>query len=268
LERERQRTLAIMRAQAEARAAALMREAEKNAARAEARLAVADQLRSEGEITTAAQIYVRLAVNKRSKEHADAARKRVAELKEEAQHELEQVDTQLAGLANSGSDADRAQQIRDAFELYDQVVRRYGRLPGAGAKVRHHVAVQRAKPQYAAVLNEPIAKKFWDAAQEHESKEQLCCAFILYEKSQPLLPAPSAKQSRKRLAELVKDPANIEAAQKCRDLRWCHETYARADRVVKLQPSRAKELFHKVLERSPHDSEIHVATAKKLKELD
>ena len=65
-----------------------------------------------------------------------------------------------------------------------------------------------------------------------EGKGQVCCAFQLYEEAVRLSPAPSALAAERRLAQLKADPAQVQAAEACRVMQWCHQQYRMAERVA------------------------------------
>jgi hypothetical protein len=269
---EREQMLAIARAQAEARAAALMREAEKNAAVAEVRMAVADRLRDEGDIATAARIYVKLAVSKKSSAHAEAARDRLSQLGDEAKAKLAELDGQLASIGQGDdgqqTSAERFAEIREVFDRYEEASRQYGGLPGReGVTVRGHVKRQGAKPEFRAALNEPGASALWQRGQELEADDAACCAFCLYEEALQLLPAPSAIKAQDRLAEMKKDPQAVEAARNCQEVQWCLKTFERAERLAKVRKDRARELFQEVLAKAPRDSRVYADTVAMLDQL-
>jgi len=99
----------------------------------------------------------------------------------------------------------------------------------------------------------------WDDAQALEEKGQVCCAFLLYEVAVRKLPAPSARAAEQRLAQLRTDPQQVAAAEACRSLQWCHQQYRTAERVARVSPQRARELFEQIVERAPADSPVHAA---------
>ena len=135
------------------------------------------------------------------------------------------------------------------FRQYDDLVKEYGDLPSVGSQIRAHVAKLRRQPEYAAVLNEVVASSLWDLAQKHERDEQLCCAYWVYKQAAELVPAPSALRAKDRFAELDEDPEVVAAAKKCRELKNCHQAYVRAERLLKVSPEKAKEIFAEIVER-------------------
>jgi len=265
MERDYKRAMAVAQARAAARAAALLKKAEKDAAQASARLAAADRARQDGHIAVANLIYARVAVSGRSAEHSETARERLGSLGEEARQRIEEIDAMLAGQGEGESYAER---VSKAFKDYHKAVREYGEVPVEGQRVKRHVAQQRRKPEYAAVLNEPVAQELWRQGQEDEQKDHACCAYQVYEQAARLSPAPSALQAKKRLDEMKEDPEVVKAAKLCRELRWCHKTYKQAERLIKLKPERAKELLSQIVSRSGEDTAIHVAAARKLRGID
>ena len=80
-------------------------------------------------------------------------------------------------------------------------------------------------------------------------------------------PAPSAIEAKKRLDEMKKDPDAIAAAETCRELRWCHKIYKRAEMLHKVKPDKAKELFVQIIRRSPPGSQVYIAAKQKVDSL-
>jgi hypothetical protein len=107
----------------------------------------------------------------------------------------------------------------------------------------------------------------WDDAQALEAQGQTCCAFLLYEEALHMLPAPSARAAHQRLEQLKSDPQNIAAAEACRTMQWCHQQYRLAERVARVAPARARDLFAQIVERSPADTTIHVEAQNQLDRL-
>jgi hypothetical protein len=147
----------------------------------------------------------------------------------------------------------------EAFEDYDEIQAKYANVPAAKRAITAHVARQRRQPQYAAVLNEERAKQLLELAQRHEQCEELCCAYWVYQEAARLVPAPSALQARQRFDGLAADPEVIRSAQVCRELRWCHSAFERAEMLVKVKPESARDLYGEILRRAPEDSEVHRA---------
>ena len=71
-----------------------------------------------------------------------------------------------------------------------------------------------------------------------------------------------------RLKELEKNPQVVAASKACRELEWCHKTYARADRLTELKPEKARELFFRVVRRSPSDSTTNMEALKQIRAID
>jgi len=101
--------------------------------------------------------------------------------------------------------------VVQAFQDYDEVVSKYANVPAVKREVTAHVARQRKKPQYAAVLNEAQAQRLLELAQGHEQRQELCCAYWVYQDAARLVPAPSALQARQRFETLAADPETVRA---------------------------------------------------------
>ena len=81
------------------------------------------------------------------------------------------------------------------------------------------------------------------------------------------LPAPSAQVAQRRLEQLKADPQQVASAEACRVLQWCHLKYRTAVRVAKVKPSKAREMFEQIVQRSPADSEVHLAAKDQIRRL-
>ncbi len=163
---------------------------------------------------------------------------------------------------NGADDADRpAEQqgetpagedgrIFAVFREYDRLINKYGELPVVGPEIKAHVAKLRHQPEYAVILNEPAATFLWKQGRQYERDNHLCCAYWTYKQAAELLPAPSAVLASDRFAELAKDPKVVASAAACRELKWCHQAYLRAERLLKVRPESAKEIFAEIVRRA------------------
>lgn len=254
---------ARLQAAAEAQMARLLRELSDAAQRLQA----GDRAHQQGDIRLASRIYVSLAGSRRPNPIALQARDRLTKLAEEARQKLREIDAALIPRAIP-SDASAhapnpgpipADRVLKAFQDYDEIVAKYSSVPAAKRELAAHVAQQRRKPQYAAVLNEAQAKRLLELAQGHEQRQELCCAYWVYQESARLAPAPSGLQARERFDALAADPETIRAAETCRELRWCHIAFQRAEMLVKVKPENARRVYGEILSRAPEDSEIYRA---------
>ncbi len=235
----------------------LMREAQSDSAR----LQIADKARDEGNYLAACRIYLRLAARRPTNPSAEAAEKRLKELGQLGRKELANVEQRLSHWrAKSPGDsladeslAELAKCVTDLEELADQ----FGSVPGVGREIKTAATKHRNHPLTQAALNEPDAKQLWEEGQSLEQQGHICCAYLVFEEAAKKRPAPSAIAAQQRLEELKADPRNVEAAEACRNLQWCHQQYQVAERLAQAAPDRAKELFAKIIERSPVDSRIH-----------
>ena len=246
----------------------LMREAQSDSAR----LAIADQAREKGELNTACRMYLKLASSRVQTPACAEAQKRLDSVREDTRKQLEELLKQLAACDNlSPSEempAESADKIKTCMSDLNTLADQVGRLTDVGRDVKSALAKHKAKPHVRAVFNEPDAKQLWDEGQALEGKGQVCCAFQLYEEAVRLSPAPSALVAERRLAQLKADPAQVQAAAACRVMQWCHQQYRMAERVALVAPDRARELYAKIVERSPSDSPVHAAAQTELARLD
>jgi hypothetical protein len=235
----------------------LMREAQSDAAR----LNVADQARANGDVQTACRIYVRLSANRAANPATYAARERLGQLGVEAQQKLAELESRLGQWSNLSAsdelDASDLEALAGCITNFRQLADQYGYVPQIGREIKHALTKRRNQPTAKAALFEPEARRLWDEGQALESAGEVCCAFLLYEEALRKLPAPSARAAEQRLAQLRSDPQHVAAAESCRNLQWCHQQYRLAERVARVQPERARELFTQIVERSPADTAIH-----------
>ncbi len=240
------------------------------------RLDAADTTRSEGEVGVATRIYLRLALGARHPDVRTAAKERLEELTAECDEKIAEVGHQLAQALEAAhpsaeifsftkgeealpSGESPSEIIIDAFDSYQELVQQYGYLPNKGREVRSWLARERAKPEYAVVLNEEEALDWWLEGQEYEESNELCCAYHMYERGTRLLPAPSAVAASARLESMRENPTIVEAARRCAELQWCDVMYTRAARLLEVRPERAHELYVAITHRAPDDSPVYEA---------
>jgi hypothetical protein len=227
------------------------------------RFAAAERVRSEGDIDLACRLYLRVARRRLASPWKLSAKQRLVELDAEARGKLSDVEKKLADcdedIPISQLTDGMIQQVADCMGALDELADQYGRVPNAGAEIKSVLAKQQKRPLVRAVLREPEANYLWVAAQELERKGQVCCAFQLLEKAVRQLPAPSAEVAQQRLEQLKADPQIVADAETCRSLQWCHLKYRTAVRVAKAQPLKARKIFQQIVQRSPADSEVHLA---------
>lgn len=235
----------------------LMREAQSDAAR----LNVADQARANGDIQTACRIYVRLSANRAANPATYAARERLGQLGQEAQQRLTELEGRLEPAtqmsASDAWDASTLAPLANSIHELRELASQYESVPQIGREIKNRLTKERNRPVVKAALFEPEARRLWDEGQTLESAGEVCCAFLLYEEALRKLPAPSARAAEQRLTQLRSDPQHVAAAESCRNLQWCHQQYRLAERVARVQPERARELFAEIVERSPADTALH-----------
>jgi hypothetical protein len=245
-----------------------MREAQSDSAR----LAIADQAREKGELNIASRMYLKLASNRVPTPARAEAQKRLDTIREDTRKQLDDLIQRLADVDNvSPSEQmppESADRVKTCISELEELAEQVGRVPEVGREVKSALAQNKAKPHVRAVLDEPDAKQLWDEGQALEGKGQVCCAFLLYEEAARLSPAPSALVAERRLAELKADPAQVEAAEACRVMQWCHQQYRLAERVARVTPERARDMYAKIVERSPDGSPVRAAAQSELVRLD
>jgi hypothetical protein len=166
--------------------------------------------------------------------------------------------------AEGQADDDAGGRIVAIFRQYDKLIMKYGELPVVGPEIKGHVAKLRHQPEYAVILNEPAAVALLRTARRYEHDHHVCCAYWTYKQAAELVPAPSAVLASDRFDELSKDPDVVASAETCRELKWCHQAYLRAEQLLKVRPERAKEVFAEIVRRAPEDSEVYRAAKRQL----
>ena len=139
------------------------------------------------------------------------------------------------------TDANARSLTENMLEL-NELAERYGDVPEVGRQIKSTLSTHMKKPDVRAVLCEPDANQLWKDGQELEGQGHTCCALLVYEEAVAELPAPSAVLAQKRLEQWKSDPKNIEDAEVCRALKWCHQKYPIAERLAKAEPDRAPAL--------------------------
>ncbi len=257
-----QRQAALMQ-EANLRMARMLKAAQSDAAR----LAVADQARTENDLQTACRIYVRVANSRVQSPAKLAAKERLSELDSEVRAKHNDVQERLLGLASTSANEQNSateDELRQCLDEFEALVRLYGRVPAAGKEMRNALARHKNDPAIQVVIQEPEAQRLWEIAQKLEADGQVCCAFQVYEEAVRQLPAPSAQRAADRLAELQADAQQVAAAEACRNLQWCHRTFDLASRVAKVRPDRARGLFEQVVTRAPVDSKVYLAAREQI----
>ncbi len=198
-------------------------------------------------------------------------RKRLAELNIEATEKhtdlMGRLDSLLVAPDAPPLEGSEARGLEECMAQFQELADKYGQVPGIGRTIRFGLSTHLKKPAVRAVLYEPKAKELWRTGQQLETGGHACCAMLVYQEARQAAPAPSALQAQQRLEELSADPANVAAAEACRQLRWCHERFRTAQRLVKGDPERAQELLQEIAQRSAEDSEVHREATRLLAEL-
>jgi hypothetical protein len=236
---------------AEMRKRELLREARNNAKGLEA----ADAAYVQGDIRVATLIYLHIAASRPQNKLTQTARQRLDHLRAEAREKLEQIDALL----------ESSSKVVEAFDRYEKLTYDYGLVPVIGQEIRDRVANQRNASKFVSILKEDEASRWWELGQACEKKQELCCAYLAYEQSERLAPAPAARLARNRLSSMKQDPATIAAAEDCRTLQWCHDTYRRAEQLIKGDPEQARNLLAQIIQKAPHDSEVYRAAVERAK---
>lgn len=265
---------------AAARAAAMARQQElwNKAQQSAVKLDAAERAYARGDIFLAGKFYTSLARSRPKTAISQTAQQRLEALAKEARRKLAETDATLEKYSEklSASDwrnkeswpDDLPKTVAAAFQAYDKIVDDYGVMIAVRRELESHEASQRRRPEYAAVLNEPEAEALLSLARRHEEQDEQCCAFWVYEEASKLSPAPSSQAAAERLAAMKQDAEIVAAAERCRQLQWCHRRYNLAEQLVAARPERAREYFEEIIERSPADSPVHQAARTRLAAID
>lgn len=245
-----------------AQAAALARQKYlwERARAAQSLLASADYAYQNGEVFAASRLYGRLATFRPPSQFNATAKGRLTQMADDARRKLKEVDAKLEGQEVAPD------LIESAFQEYTKLGRDYDGVAVVRREIKTHIAKQRSRPEYLRVLNEPEAKALWELGRKHEGEDHPCCAYWVYQKAAQLTPAPSAQQALEKYSQMKQNPDVIASAKACRELQECHALYDRAERVVGVNPARARELFNLVADRAPKDSELYLAARKQILE--
>lgn len=228
-----------------------------------------------GNIAVAYRLYAVVASSRVPTSYTATAKERMESIRQTGREKCDDIDSRLDDLVkrmNIVSNTDDApkspdDEITQIFEDFKELLKQYHQVSPFGSWLTNHIAKQRARPECAAVLNEPDAAKLLKLGQTHEENNQLCCAYRSYEKAVKFLPAPSAQSAQSKLQKMKEDPQIVEAAKACAELEWCHRTYKRAEKLLEGNPQRAQELFSEIVKRSPAESSVHQEAEARLKEL-
>ena len=271
---------------ARARAAVQARQMQiwKQAVTAAARLDAAERAYQDGDICVAGRIYTHLALSRKGFPATAKAKQRLAQLAEEARIKRRAIDSMLVAqhspyspseLSAKGEPLDLEaapdawrDSVTGAFREYEKLRNDYEAVPSVRRELRAHIGKQRRRPDIAVVLKEPEAASLLEVAQQHEKQDELCCAYWVYARAARLLPAPSAQLARHRLIGMKQDDAIVASAMVCRELRVCHQLYHRAEILIAVRPTLAKEQFTDILRRAPERSEVHRLALEQVEKLD
>jgi hypothetical protein len=226
----------------------------------ESRLEAADIARDEEQILTASKIYLRLSLSEGSVR--DTARQRLEQLQSDGRDRLASIDQRL----DSASETD-VETVLGALDEYEKLSRQFAKVPKINYEILKQLSRQRRSPEYAAVLKEPEAAELVATAKKHEETGQLCCAVLVYEEAAKRAPAPSAVVAKRRMEELLQEPEIVKATENCRNLQWCHQRFSLAERLAKVRPQRARQMFAEIVQRAPEDSEIYESARQQVDEL-
>jgi hypothetical protein len=239
----------------EAREAAA--EAARRARNNKERMVYADKARKEGKPRLAAMLYLRVALAKPKSPYNATAKKALIAMADEGRAEMKKADQ----LLSSG-------EVVEAFQKFDYLDWAYENVPKFHDEIAGHISKLRKDPKYLAVLNEADAEALLKAAKKHEADQEMCCAFLVYEEAAKLTPARSAILAEGRLKELKADAKVVKEADECRAIRESVHIYHTAELLEKSAPDRAAELFKKILNTSPDDSEVYKCAREELAKIE
>lgn len=234
--------------EARERAAAAARRIKNN----KERMIYAEKARKEGKARLAATLYLRVALSQ-DKSNKAAAKKALTSMADDGRAEMKKADDLLA-----------KGQVLEAFEKLDYLAWAYENVPKFNDEIASHVGKLHRDPKNKAILNEADAAALLAEAKKHEDKHEECCAFLLYEEAVKLAPAKSALAAEERLEQLKADPQLVADAAECRTIRQCAQIFHTAELLEKKAPERAAELFRKIVEQSPSDSEVYKCAREEL----
>lgn len=275
---------------------------QRNAQSAEARLAAAQEAR-QGENTRIAGRLLRGLVSDRNapEVYRTAARTALGEMREEAEQRMAELEQHLANAdvarppsadrieaevleildkldaedhsrishgEVASSEPSDSEAVSATFAKMDALIWQYETVPGVATGLRRRLGRLRRDERYAGILNEPEAATLWEQGQRHEQAQELCCAYVAYERAARLAPARSATRAERRLRQLSKEPGIEASVERCRKLHRCHEWYQLGALLAKAGSlERARMLFEQVVDAAPPDSTVHAAALQELQRL-
>jgi hypothetical protein len=249
-----------------ARAAA----AQSNAKTAAARFQAARKAYQAGDVFIAALLFQRTALAKRaSPDMRNEAQRVLAEFREMAQNDVAEIVEQIryAGQQSSGDAQAAAEQIRSALEEMDDLVVKYKNVPVANDKLERAQEKLLHKDQTVGkYLHQPVAAQLVKDAQQYEADNYVCCAYLCYREAAKLMTCDAAKEARKRLYHLKKQPGVLQAVARCETVRECQVLFDKAQRIAKQKKHRkhAAKLYKQIVEEAPRESEVHKAAMAEL----
>jgi hypothetical protein len=231
--------------------------------------AMAQKADSEGDLRTASQLYMKLAL--RRSPHTAGAKQRLAQIQSAAGSKWKALEGQLTQISGREAPVSSlhpvgldAEQVTQVFAEMDKLAEEYAGVATVDNQIEQRLKKLRKDPQYAAVLQEPAAADLWSLAQEYEASQQACCAVVVYEQAAAMKPAPSAERAKARLAVLQADPEVVAATKRCRDLQLCHEHFRRAELIKSHLPDQARDYYSKILAVAPTDTPIYQAAREQI----
>jgi hypothetical protein len=232
---------------------------------------VAQEAEQQGDEKLAARLYQRLALSRPRTDVTASAQNRLSLIQGAAHSKLQALEDELNAASGRGTLPSALQSTRidsekvlKVFAAIDKLAIEYAGVSSIENRIKDRSEVLRKQKQFAAILNEPVAKQLWTLGQKHENDQKRCCAFLVYEQAANLTPAPSAEQAAARLKQMQADAAIVAEARTCRNLQLCHEKYQRALSLKSSLPGRAREYFSQILEVAAPDSSIHQAAREQL----
>lgn len=229
----------------------------RNARTAAARYESAEDARQAGNIRLASMLYLRITSLRPATKHTQPAKEALNELAGLGRPKLVEAELLL----------DKGDVVK-ALDVYSQTAHEFEFVPTIGDEAKNRIQRLQHQREYAAVIKEEEAGRMWEVGRELEADGELCCAYLIYERSAELRPAVSARRSAERMKKLLSDDPQLKTSiERCRNVRESHELYRKAELLAKTAPDRAREMLEQILDKAPPDSEVHVAARRRITSL-
>ena len=248
----------------------------RNAKTAAARFQAAEEAYRAGDVHAASLLYQRAALSRQSNPAMKVRAKSILdEYREMALAELaetaERIRFYSAPSAETESDDDEpsdvAEELHAAIDEVNVLVKKYEHVPVVNRQLERELNRLITNDETVGRhIHQPIADGLVRDAKRFEAEGHICCAYLCYREAGKLMTCDAAKEARRRLYELRKQPGVLQAVAECERIRECHALFDKAQRVGKRKTYRkqAAKIYKEIIETAPRESEVHQAAVEEL----